>query len=152
MASKTPNTIYLKGDPQGREGLATQAIIPGQLVRIAPVAAPNVSDGRLLGVSLHSAGKTSQMAVAREADIFGKSIDDAYAKDDTVLYNEFRKGDMFYGFLAAAGKVVVGDQLASNEDGSFKLATADDAIIAVATEAVDNTGGASQVRLKVEVI
>lgn len=152
MASKTPNTIYLKGDPQGREGIATQAIVPGQLVRIAPLPAGTINDGRILGVSLHAAGKNSQMAVAREADIFGRSIDDAYAKDDTVLYNEFRKGDMFYGFLAVAGTVVVGDQLTSNDDGSFKKAGADDVIIAVATEAVDNAAGDTQVRLKVEVI
>lgn len=158
MASKTPNTIWLKGDPQGREGIATEVILPGMLLSLTAAPAAVVSDGRIQGVKIHAeADGTAQMAVAREGDIFGRSIDDEYAVNDTVLYHQFRKGDMFYGLVANGQNVAVGTRLASNGDGSFRVAAAaleeaaGDEAIAVSCEAVNNTSG-SAARLKIEVI
>jgi hypothetical protein len=158
MASATPHTITLKGDPQGREALAGGAIVPGMLLAkttTGTVVAHNVAKGQ------------ASAMFAREGDIFGMGIDEAYATGETVLYSEYRKGDMVYAFLEAGADVAIGALLESNGAGALQPRTpfsqgaadpftvvTEGHAIARAMEAVDNdpgTGGAA-VRIRVEVL
>lgn len=163
MASSTPNTITLKGDPQGREALATVAVKPGHLLLLGARTAAAIAsqDNHLLSCKPHdvAAGEGSA-AFAREPDIFGGSIDSTYAIGDTVLYSEFRKGDMVYAWLATANSVTAGVTfLESAGDGTLRITTkgtgsaaaAAAKPIARAMETVNNASGSPQ-RIKVEVL
>lgn len=115
MAKLNPSTITLKGDPQGREALATGAITPGMLLAVAGA-----------NVAAHaSAGAPNTAAFAREMDIVGGSIDDVYESGDTVLYSEFRKGDMVYALLADGENVGAGNLLESAGDGTLQALNSD---------------------------
>ena len=125
MAKTAPSTITLKGDPQGREGLCTDAVItPGMLLAVSaqPAGVSSMGDSRILGVRPHNVESGSASAAfAREPDIFGGTIDTEYAVGDTVLYSEFRKGDMVYALLAAGNDVAVGALLESAGDGTLHV-------------------------------
>lgn len=150
MASKTPHTIWLKGDPQGREGIAKSVITPGDLLEVVPNTGPTADPiGRIHGVQ-RAGADSAVSAVAREGDIFGRGIDDDYAVEDTVLFHIFRKGDMFYGRLAAGVTVDPGDLLASVGGGLLGAVAEGGTGSFVAMEAVeDSTAGD---RIKVEVV
>lgn len=166
MAKSNPSTITLKGDPQGREGLCTNAAItPGMLLAVSaqPAGVSGTNDSRILGVRPHNvAGGLATAAFAREPDIFGGSIDTQYLVGDTVLYSEFRKGDMVYALLADEANVAVGAFLQSAGDGTLAAVAAGDGgadpvtfpgnAVARAMQAVNNTGGTGPVRIKVEIL
>lgn len=160
MAASTPHTITLRGDPIASEARAkaSEAIKPGMLVQLH-------TDGTL---KKHATAKAATAAAfAREMDIAGGSIDDAYDDGDTVLFSTFRPGDWVYAWLKAGNDVAVGALLESGGDGSLQALTAQTQsgttpfavteggkALARALEAVDNdpgTGGAA-VRIRVEVL
>lgn len=163
MASLTPNTITLKGDPQGREGLATVAVKPGHLLALGArtAAAVAAQDSHILSCKPHDvAAGIASAAFAREPDIFGGSIDSTYAIGDTVLYSEFRKGDMVYAWLATGNSVTAGVTfLESAGDGTLRITTkavtsattAAATPVARAMETINNASGSPQ-RIKVEVL
>jgi len=142
-SNDTPKTILLKGNPIRKEGAAGGAITPGHLLKRTSTGTFVVHD---------SADAAVAKAFALEADLIGNGIDDAYAADDQVQVAYCRPGDEIYALLpAAAGAVVVGNFLQSNGNGCLKM-LAGGTPIAVALEAVDNSGGATPARIKVEVI
>lgn len=162
MAASTPHTITLRGDPIASEARAkaSEAIKPGHLVQLH-------TDGTL---KKHATAKAkTQAAFAREMDIAGGSIDDAYEDSDTVLYSIYRPGDWVYAWLKAGtgNDVAIGALLESAGDGTLQALTAQSQSgttpfavteggkpVARALEAVDNdpgTGGAA-VRIKVEIV
>lgn len=151
MASSTPNTIVLKGNGVRKERLAGGTITPGHLVLI------NTSDQ----VVVHpNAAQNARKMFAVENDIEGEGIDDNYTSGDTVQFETFQPGDEVYALVAAlATAVTIGAALESAGDGTLRIQTADaasdqtqrDAVVAYAKEAVDNSGGSSVARIKVEV-
>lgn len=160
MASSVPHTVTLRGDPIASEALAkaSEAIKPGMLVQVH-------TDGTL---KKHATAKAAAVrAFAREMDIAGATIDDAYDDGDTVLYSVYRPGDWVYAWLKAGNDVAKGALLESGGDGSLQALTAQSQsgttpfavteggkALCRALEAVDNdpgTGGAA-VRIKVEVL
>ncbi len=146
------NTIVVKGQPIAKEAKANAAITPGHLVELR-------SDGEL---QVHgTAAGTAAKAFARENEVFGTGIDTAYAAEDNVLYSVFRPGDEINALVAAgAPAIVINDKLESAGDGTLRkvvtsAATADTArssVVAIATEAVDNSGGGAAVRIIVEAL
>lgn len=160
MASKTPHTIILKGDPQGREHIATAEIVPGSLVTVVPRPAGRTEfDQRIFSVRPTVATDAAAGAqVAREPDIFGGSIDTVYAAEDTVLVSSLRKGDEFYGLLAAGSNVVAGAALTYGAGGTVAALAApgEDEPAPVAhfraMSEVNNAAGPDPVRIKVEVL
>lgn len=158
MASSTPHTITLRGDPIASEARAkaSEAIKPGMLVELH-------TDGTL---KKHATAKAQANAsFVREPDIFGGSVDDTYDDGDTVLFSTFRPGDWVWAWLVDEGNVAVGALLESAGDGSLRAVTAASqsgttpfavvtggVAIAKALEAKDNTGGTGPVRIKVEVL
>lgn len=136
-----PNTIVLKGDPIRKEGLAGQAITPGQLLEW--FAGPD----RLM---LHStSGGAAQAMFAVEEDIVGDEISDAYASGSTVQYVVARKGDEIFAYLASGQNVAKGTALMSNGSGQLTTRTSTNYVVAFAHEDKDATGGAARVRVEV---
>jgi glycerol kinase len=155
-----PKTIVLKGTPLRKEGVASEAITPGHLVEFG-----GVNDLRKHA----TAGGNARKAFAVEYDPENE-IDTACAAGDQVMYVTGHPGDEVYA-LVPAGAVAIakGDPLESNGDGTLRKHVAPsqavneggtatytitqkvDGIVAYALEAVDNSAGASAVRISVEV-
>lgn len=150
MAQKT---IALKGNGIRKEAkVGASVITPGYLVELdsAGLAIPH---GTALG--------TASPSFALENELFGYDIDVDYPVGDQLLYETFWSGQEVYALVAASAvAIVIGDFLDSAGDGTLKLvttaaATADisrNSVVARALEAVDNSGGGSEARIRVEII
>lgn len=142
MTSATdPKTIILTGCGARKEGKAGGAITPGMLLNVRNVAAL---------VAHNDAGQECQAAIAKEYDLTGRTITQAYANGDQVLYDVLNDGDRFYGLLAASQNIAIGDLVTSNGDGMLKEAGATDFVIGIARTALV-TGVGVTGRLIVEV-
>ena len=140
----------INGEPVSNEALAAAAtaILPGYLV-----------EEILATVREHStAAANAQKLIALTNTSNGGTIDDVYAVGETVRYGAFSTGQKgFLRLAASAAAIVVGDVLESAGDGTVRIATADaatdtaqrDAIVAYAVEAVDNSGGGTEVFIEV---
>ncbi len=152
MASNdTPKTILLKGKPIQYEAVAAAAIDPGDLIMVTSTGA----------VQRHNAAAgVAEAAFAREQEWAGGGISTPYALNDRVPYLVCSKGDEVYAFLQDEGNVAAGAFLESDGLGSLKATThaitnATTAAawpIAMALEAVNNTGGTGKVRIKVRIL
>lgn len=142
MAKSNPETIVIKSEPLLKEGKATSEIYPGHLVALTGEAQ----------IGVQTAPKTNvRRAIALENDLLGKSINDAYAVDENVVYGAFYQGQEAYVRVAAnAEALVVGDGLESAGDGTVRKVT-DGIVIGYAMEAKDNSSNSSEVFIKVEV-
>lgn len=129
---------------------AATAIVPGMLLE--ELAAGTVQE--------HSgAGLNAQRLFALNNPSNGGTIDDAYAVGETVRYGAAHQGQPVFGLVGVVAAIVIGDALESAGDGTIQKAVADaatdtaqrDAIVGYATEAVDNSGGSVNVRIKFRV-
>lgn len=144
MASQdNPKTVELYGMGHQHEAEAQAAINPGYLVE-------RVSGG----VQAHStAGGPANVQFAKEYGMTGRSIDDQYESGDLVEFCTYYPGSGIYGLVAAGASAISQyDLLASAGDGTLATAGLDEVAVAQALEAVDNSGGATEARIKVEVI
>lgn len=137
------NTILLKGRGVRLEKIAGGTITPGMLVK-------TTSTDTL--VAHATAGGAALRAFAVENDLVGKEITDNYVANDFVQAEIMDSGNEIYGFIVASGTaVVIGDLMESAGDGSLrKLASG--VALAVAMEAVDNSGGGTMARIKFRII
>ncbi len=130
------------GQPILNERLANAAgIIPGHLVieALGKVGVNSAADA--LAPKLFA-----QTNLATAGD-----IDTAYANDETVSYGAYHAGQTVNAIVAAgAAAIADGAPIASAGDGTVKVGTAATAI-AHATEAVDNSAGASSVRIQIRI-
>jgi len=147
MAQTNPNTIVLKTSDQHRtlERVAGGAISPGHLLQLN-------SSNQLVKQSTSAGPVLKLFALEKEYD--GKGITGAYASGDTVIAGDFQSGDEVYARLAAgATAIVIGDKLIAHTDGTLKKTGATtDFFVAVALEAVDNSGGGAEAMIKVKLI
>lgn len=125
---------------------ASAAITPGELVEY---------DGEDGALPHSTDGGTAKPRFALEADKWGKTIDDDILTDEEVTIAHGKPGTRFYSFLAAGENVASDDALVSAGNGALRAydeAGGDTGadIVATAFEAVDNSGGAEPVRLRVE--
>jgi hypothetical protein len=149
MAAKT---IWIKGDGIVKEAAAGGAITPGHLIHWT-------TTGTLV---VHpNAAKNAIPMFALEKDVVGKGITTAYASGEMVQALVPSRGAEIYALLpASAAAVVIGDYLESVGDGTLKKVATDTAtddtqrisVVARALEAVDNSGGGSPARIRVEVV
>lgn len=153
----TPNTITLKGCPDRKELVAGGTITPGHLLK-------RNSSNELV---VHpNAAQDAGAIFALEDDLQGHGIDDNYSSGDHVQAGYADFGDEIYAWLKAGSTaVVVGDELASagngslqkfvpqavNEGGAANYTIYPRAVVAVALENIDNSGGGTDVRIRVEV-
>lgn len=155
--SGTPQTIELNagiaGEPiiDEKKAAAATAITPGYLIE--ELAAGTVQEHS-------SAGDKAQKMFAMPNVANGGTIDDDYVVAETVRYGIFSRGQEVFALLAAsAAAIVIGDSLESSGDGTLRKVVTDaatddterDSTVAYAIEAVDNSGGGGEVRIKVRV-
>lgn len=142
-SATTPKTVELYGVGIQNEAAALAAITPGMLIERGAG-----------GIQPHGTqGETASPAFAVEAVMLGQSISDDYAIGDQVIYKTFAAGSSVYALVAAGAAAITANAfLTSAGDGTLEFAGVDEVVIAQAIEAVDNSGGASTVRIKVEII
>lgn len=151
----TPKKVLLLGDPLQKEAVAASAITPGELLEwdaSGDLQAHSTADGN--AAKMFARENPFQNTVSGTA-----AIDTDYSAADTVMYYVCRRGDVVYAFLAAAENVSKGDALSSDGAGALQAVTAAaatsqaqrDGIVGYAAEAVDNSGGGSRVRIRVEI-
>lgn len=134
------NTIALKGDYIRKEGEASSAITPGDLVEF----------GGSADLRPHSTvGTQARRAFALENDLIGKGIDDAYAAGDAVQYGVFVPGAEVRARLAAGETCTKGDALESAGNGRLQVSSTpvEGSIVGYAMETVSVAGS----RVTVEV-
>jgi hypothetical protein len=142
-----------EGQRRIREAQAGEAdILPGMLLE---------RDANGEYVSHVGAGLNAQKLFALENLADAKGIEDTYADNDRVRAVYAQPGDLINAALAAsAAAIIIGSYLESSGDGFLRIATADAAtdtaqrvgLVAVATEAVDNSSGPEGTRILVEVL
>ena len=129
-----------------KEADAAEAITPGHLVDL------NGSGGAVKNGAVIGTSGNLPLAVAVENDIFGKTIDDAYAIGDRVIYGYLNSGDEFMGFVpAGAVAIVFNDYLTTNAAGTLIKGTAANAV-ARARQAIDNSAGGAIARFRAIVL
>lgn len=133
--------IALLGQPFiTEEGTATEAITPGMLVQ---------------GVTTIQKRATAAVATspsfALERDEMGDGINVAYASGDTVKVGAFSPGMRVYAWIASGQNIAADAKLEPAADGTFRVLAAGVAR-ARALEAVNNTNGPGNARLRVEII
>jgi len=137
------DTILLKGGGIRKEGDASTAITPGDLIQRDGSGGYKANDA--------AADADAPIIFALENDLVGDGIGDDYDSGDTVqaLYPE--RGSEVYALLAYPENVQDGAALESAGDGSLQAHTAG-TIVAFAKEDVDNSGaGGTLTRIRVEV-
>lgn len=135
-----PKTIALKGDFIRKEGEASAAITPGDLIEF----------GGSADLRPHATiGGQARRAFAVENDLIGKGVDDAYAAGDNVQYGVFVPGAEVYARLAAGETCTKGDALESAGNGRLQVSSTpvEGSIVAWALETVSVAGS----RVKAEV-
>lgn len=145
MASTIPNTILLNsvGHTHLKESPANGVITPGDFLERA-------TDGDFQRQS--SAGQAGPNLIAVENDLIGDEITDDYATGENVRANFLKNGDEVFAFVAAsAAAIVIGDGLVFDGAGGVKKVTAE-VVVATALEAVDNSGGGSKERIRIEML
>jgi len=147
MVSRTA-TIVLRGDADDiKQRVAGGTITPGHFV------VRNSSDQVIVNAT--DAGIVMP-AVAIEKSWAGMGIDTDYVSGEVVTYNTPDSGDEINALLAAgAAAIAQGDPVCLSNDGTVRKFSSgvdsDAALIGFALEAVDNSGGGSTARLKIEI-
>lgn len=137
------NTIALKGDILQRvtkEAVASAAIAPGNIATL------NAS-GEILK---ETSAATPRLLVVLEQNWTGGTIQDAFAAADTVVYKNVTPGDEV-NLRVASGTAVItaGDKVEVLAGGVVTQSSGK--IIGYALETLDNSGGASDEFLAVEI-
>lgn len=148
MASATPHTIVLRGNPPRREALTGEAgVTPGHFCEL---------NSSLALVTHVTAGEAAPMLFAVEDPYNGVSgtaaIDVAYANGETARYVVAQPGDHIYGWLTASGSVNAGQLLTSTGDGAFGPFTAGSGTVAHAQALEDKNGSTVAQRIKIMVL
>lgn len=151
MASSTPHTIVLKGNPKRFENLSSAAVTPGELLeldtagKVKPHATAAGAAAPMFAVEDPYNGVTGTAA-----------IDVDYASGETVRWVMAQPGDELYAWLEANGSVNIGGRLESGTGGQLQAYTSgtavyhDNRIVAEALEA--KAGSTVAVRIKVRTI
>jgi hypothetical protein len=132
-------TIMVLGNGVPKEAVASGAITPGHLLERTSAAVDTVK------VHATAGGEVVPKLFAREDDLQGNEISEAYATGNTVLMNVALPGDEVLCLLKNGENVTKGDFLESAGDGTLQKFVADSGavteksnqIVGVALESVD---------------
>lgn len=132
VSGNIPKRILLiASDSRHEEYIAAVPVLPGEL--LIRNAANNVSP--------HSVeGGIAERMYALEDALQGRTIDDAYAAGELVAVGVCNPGDKILARLDAGANVVIGDHLESAGNGKLTKATGSNTVLAIAEQAIDNTG------------
>ncbi len=107
-----PKTVVLKGDFIRKEGKASSAITPGDLIEF----------GGSADLQPHSTvGGEARKAFALENDLIGQGLTDAYDAGDTVQYGVFVPGAEVYVRLNTGKTCTKGQPLESAGNGRLQV-------------------------------
>lgn len=122
------------------ERIAASAITPGHLIELTSTDQ----------VQSHAtaAGAIAARFFALENQIANLGIDDAYAANDRVIFQQCLPGDIVYAVLENLGNVAIGAALQSNGAGELEARTTGETV-AIALEAVNAAGGAARIKVQV---
>lgn len=145
------NAMAGQGIHDERKSAAGSAIKPGHLIEITSADV----------VQEHStaAGNAAKL-IALTNPANGNSVDTAYLVGETVRFGAYSSGqEVSLRLAAAATAVPIGGVLESDGDGTVRIQTAAAAtantarnsVVAYALEAVDNSGGATEVFIKARI-
>lgn len=148
MSAFNFKTIIVKGDGIRKEGalaVGSADILPGQFVMRTGHNFAGVTNGD---------AQQFEKAVAVEQETFGTGIDEAYdTEGERVLYHVCPPGTEVFAWLAGGETANVGDRLQTLGAGNAGLLEVGAVVpMAVAMEAVDNSGSADPVRILVEIV
>ncbi len=147
-----PTKIHLlssRGDMRIQEGNATETLTPGMLLRTTDAGTPDNPSHAKHNVS---GGAHSRLFLMEDA-LQGKGIDEDYASGDRTRCVIAEPGDIVYAWLKNGEHATPDEFLASNGDGTLKVATGTNVIVARAKEEVDLSDTAVENgRIRVEVI
>lgn len=132
-----PNTIWL-GGPRTliNDGAAGVAICPGQLVE------RYVPSGVINRWRPHATASVATMrAVACEASMLNRNVNDGYLTGDLLEVSEGAGGTNFWLLIASGQNIAYGQKMESNGDGSLKAYATLGAALFAALESVNNTNG-----------
>ncbi|HEX6827160.1 MAG TPA: hypothetical protein VF077_12655 [Nitrospiraceae bacterium] len=150
-----PNTIVLSGHPNlPQEMPAGEAgILPGMLLQYGTGG----NAGKLMKHASLTATGVPMFAVENttpDRTVATVPIETPYQLNETVKWIMSRPGDLVYALVpAGAAAIVAGAELASNADGTLKVAsTVGATTVALAAEALNNSGGSTTARIRVRAI
>ena len=145
------NIVLLKGRPIHKEGIASEAITPGDLLEFVPSG----GDAGELRKHANAAQNASPM-FAREEEYVGGGLTDAYADGDKVAYYVCRPGDEVNARLASGQNVAKGAFLESAGNGQLRAHSAVSgqhvyvkAVVGQAMVATDAAAGATRIHAEV---
>jgi len=135
--------IALLGEPlYNEDAAAAEAITPGHLVTL---------NGSGLVIKHATAAAACARRFALERDEMGKDIDTAYASGDRVKVGSFHQGQRVNAIIASGQNIAITGLLESAGNGTLRVLAAGVAL-ARALEAVNNSAGPGDARLRVEII
>ena len=133
------NVVHLSGEMTKDTALGEGTISPGDLLE-------RINTGALQRHST-AAGKALVM-VALENTPWNKGLSDDYVDGNQIVYGYPQRGAKVSLLLAASASAIVkGDYLESAGDGTVRVFGSGVALF-VAEEAVDNSAGATKVRIE----
>lgn len=153
--AQAAQVIELLADTQGafihNEALADSgsAIVPGMLV-----------EETATGVQEHSTAASNAQKLFALSNLSNASdIDTVYAVGESVRYGAAHSGQQAFGLVGVVPAITKGDPLESAGNGTLRLVVTDaatddtqrDSIVGYAMEAVDNSAGSANVRIKIRV-
>lgn len=157
MAADNPHRIRLHGrDDDRREGVATAAVSPGNLIELTGETAGVATEAQVQNHST-AAEVGAAVAIAVEYSMTGRDITDDYQADDNLHYFYGLRGERYYVAHATDEDVAYNDPLVSAGDGTLRaLDTAGGdtapATIFRAREAVTNAGDGTRKMFIAEVV
>lgn len=147
-----PNTVHLGGvGLEVNDMAAAVAITPGMLVEIVN------SSGVCKVQPQSTAVVAARKSFAMNQSMLNRSVsttpatDTQYAIGDLVETKVMSPGATVWAIIPSGQNIAAGDKMVSNGDGKLKKNGGSDVTLAYALESVNNTGIASDARLRVEV-
>lgn len=144
--SVTPHKILLEGEEFGlhEEYQANAELKPGHLLQV-------MSTGKVRKNA--DATIVCRKLFAKEEGQIGRTINTAYAADDWVRCHQAQEGHLIYAWVpAGAAALVQGDKLKSDGTGCLiKVTASTDFVVGMCEEAVDNSAGGAEARVKVRI-
>lgn len=177
MAKENPDTVLLgtNDEDQHDEAEADGTVTPGELVEVTGTATGGAKDrDTVQRCSVHAGRVPVRVALEPQLGGTGMGLDEEYSDGDHFSYRDMQSGDEFYGFVfdganaggagadvGANANVTKGDRLVayagSGQAGTFRAldtgnGDTEGAVLVEAREDVDNSGGNSPARIKLEVV
>lgn len=133
-----PKTILLQGElshVHEERNAGAAGIMPGDCLMV------NADDEYVVQAT---AGGVHRVIVAKENDLFGKTIADAYADGDIVYGHVAQKGDKVYVWLTTSQTITKDEMLEYDGTGKTRVLASGEAKFQAA-EAVTTTGAAKRI-------